>query len=132
MTWLLDGNVLIAMALQDHPHRDRCLSWFAGIQSFATCPVTEGTLLRIHIQQAEDKSVAAAWRTLAAYRAHPRHVFWPENFSYTEIDPTRLTGHRQLTDSWLAELARRKGGKLATLDLALAVLWPDCAVLIPV
>ena len=132
MTWLLDGNVLVAMAIRNHVHRQRCLRWFQGIGAFATCPVTEGTLLRIHMQQADDPSPAAAWRTLAAYHAHPRHVFWLENFSYTEIDPARLTGHRQSTDSWLAELARRKGGKLATLDLALSVLWPESTVLIPV
>ncbi len=132
MTWLLDANVLIAMAITGHVHRDRCLKWFSGIRSFATCPVTEGTLLRIHPQLAADPSIAAAWRTLEAYHAHPRHVFWPENFSYTEIDSTRLTGHRQITDSWLAELARRKDGKLATLDAALSVLWPESTVLIPV
>ncbi|MFZ9937918.1 MAG: TA system VapC family ribonuclease toxin [Luteolibacter sp.] len=132
MTYLLDGNVLVALALRDHPHRGRCLRWFGGIRSFATCPVTEGTLLRVHMQLAEDKSPAAAWRTLDAYRQHPKHVFWPENFSYTEIDPTRLTGHRQVTDAWLADLARRSGGKLATLDEALSALWPDSTLLIPV
>ena len=84
------------------------------------------------MMSAEDRSPAAAWRTLAAYRAHPKHTFWPETFSYSEIDPTRLTGHRQVTDSWLAELARRKGGKLATLDAALSALWPDVALLVPV
>lgn len=130
--WLLDGNVLIAMALLHHPHRARCLEWFADIDTFATCPVTEGTLLRIHMQHAADKSSAAAWRTLAAYHAHPKHVFWPENFSYAEIDPTRLTGHRQITDAWLAELARSKSGKLATLDEALSALWPESTLLIPV
>ena len=132
MTFLLDGNVLIAMALVGHVHRQRCLTWFSGIERFATCPVTEGTLLRIHMQQAEDPSLAVAWRTLEAYHAHPRHVFWADNFSYLEIDPIRLTGHRQITDSWLAELARRKGGKLATLDAALHVLWPESTLLIPV
>lgn len=132
MTWLLDGNVLIALALVGHPHRDRCLHWFAEIRSFATCPTTEGTLLRIHMQLAEDKSAAAAWQTLDAFRVHPRHVFWQDNFSYSDMSPSRLTGYRQITDSWLAELARRKGGKLATLDVALSVLWPESTFLIPV
>ena len=132
MTYLLDGNVLIAMAIVNHLHRQRCLSWFSGIESFSTCPVTEGTLLRIHKQQAVDQSIAAAWQTLQAYHAHPRHIFWPENFSYTEINPTRLTDHRQITDTWLAELARHKGGKLATLDTALHVLWPESTILVPV
>jgi len=98
----------------------------------ATCPVTEGTLLRWHMQQGKDPSAAAAWAALSALHAHPKHRFWPDNFSYTEIAPVRLTGHRQVTDTWLAELARRKGGKLATLDVALSTLWPETVVLIPV
>jgi len=132
--WLLDGNVLIGMSLAGHFHHDRIRRWRASNANdrIVTCSLTEGTLLRIHMQQAEDKSAAAAWQALASIRAHPKHLFWPENFSYTEIDPTRLTGHRQITDSWLAELARRKGGKLATLDEALSVLWPDSTFLIPV
>jgi predicted nucleic acid-binding protein len=85
----------------------------------------------MHTMHAADKSIDAAWRTLEAYHAHPKHAFWPENFSYTEIDPTRLTGHKQITDAWLAELAKRKGGKLATLDEPLSALWPDSTVLIP-
>lgn len=132
MTWLLDSNVLISMVTRDHPRRERCLKWFAGIRSFATCPVTEGTLLRVHMQLAGAKSAAAAWRKLAAYHNHPRHTFWSESFSYTGIDPTRLTGHRQVTDSWLAALARRRGDQLTILDDALSALWPDSTFLIPV
>lgn len=135
MTWLLDGNALVAMSLAGHSFFGRTHQWLASLAGddlIATCPITEGTLLRLHLQQAEDPSPAAAWAALARLRAHPRHVFWPENFSYSEIDPVRLTGHRQITDSWLAELARRKGGKLATLDTALSVLWPESTVLIPV
>ena len=131
-TYLLDGNVLVAMAIWDHVHRARCLRWFRGIGRFATCPVTEGTLLRVHMMMAADGSAAAAWRTLEAYRSHPKHQWWPSGFSYLEIDPTRLTGHRQVTDAWLAELACRNGGKLATLDESLAALWPDATCLIPV
>ena len=132
MTYLLDGNVLVALAIHNHVHRERCLRWFQQVRHFATCPVTEGTLLRLHMILAENHNAAAAWRTLETYRAHPRHVYWAENFSYTEIAPTRLTGHRQITDSWLAELARRNRAKLATLDEALAALWPEVAVLVPV
>lgn len=135
MTWLLDGNVLVAMSIPDHEFFERTHQWLSSLKqsdAIATCPVTEGTLLRLHMQQAWDKSITAAWNALAAIHAHPRHKFWPDNFSYTEIDPTRLTGHRQITDSWLAHLALRKGSKLATLDDALSVLWPDSTLLIPV
>ena len=134
MTWLLDGNILIGAMLPDHVHHGRVHRWLATIQddAFATCPITEGSLLRMHMIHARDKSAAAAWSALASVRAHAGHLFWPENFSYSEISPTRLSGHRQVTDAWLAELARRKGGKPATLDEALFALWPDVTVLIPV
>jgi toxin-antitoxin system PIN domain toxin len=134
VNWLLDGNVLIAMALVDHPHHQRVRRWLASIPNdrWVTCSVTEGTLLRIHMQKAVDHSAAAAWEALKSIRAHPRHLFWADNFSYAEINPTRLTGHRQITDAWLAELARRKGGKLATLDEPLSVLWSESTFLIPV
>lgn len=134
MTWLLDGSVLVAMALFDHPHHQRIRRWRADTSGdeIATCPITEGTLLRLHQRLAADRTPAAAWRALASVQAHPRHSFWADNFSYSEVDYTRLTGPRQVTDAWLAELARRKGGKLATLDEALSVLWPESAVLVPV
>jgi hypothetical protein len=134
MTWLLDGNVLVAMAIAGHPHHERIRNWRQNTAAdfIATCPVTEGTLLRLHMQSALNRTPAAAWASLESIRDHPKHLFWPENFSYAEIDPTRLTGHRQITDAWLAELARRKGGKLATLDEALSALWPDSTLLIPV
>ena len=134
MTWLLDGNILVAAMIPEHPHHDRVHRWLASVREhwLATCPVTEGTLLRLHMYYAQGKSLSAAWAALASIHAHPKHVFWPDNFSYTEVSPTRLTGHRQITDAWLAELARRKGGKLATLDEALFVLWPDVTMLVPV
>jgi hypothetical protein len=133
MTWLLDGNVLIAMSLNGHPHHRRVHNWLATVKNekFATCPATEETLLRIHMQQARDKTTGAAWKVLSDLRAHPKHTFWPENFSYTEIGSTRLTSHNQITDAWLAELAKRRGGKLATLDEPLSALWPDSTQLIP-
>jgi uncharacterized protein len=135
MIWLLDGNALVAMSLQDHVFFERTHHWLATLpvsDKIATCPVTEGTLLRVHMQHALDSSPAAAWSALTILHANPRHIFWHENFSYTEMTITRITGHRQITDSWLAELARRKDGKLATLDVALHVLWPDSTVLIPI
>jgi len=102
MTWLLDGNVLVAMTLPNHVFFQRVHRWLAALSQeelVATCPVTEGTLLRLHMQQNTEPSIAAAWAALCRIHAHSRHVFWPENFSYTEIDPTRLTGHRQITDA---------------------------------
>ena len=42
-----------------------------------------------------------------------------------------VLGHRQVTDSYLAQLARARGGQLATFDQGLAKLHTDIADLLP-
>ena len=132
MVWLLDGNLLVALAIRSHVHHARALAWFyAQPRCFATCSVTEGTLLRLHMMSAADTSAAAAWSTLARLRQMQGHEFWQDGFSYHEVSHHGLTGHRQITDAWLAELARQRSGRLATLDAGLAALHPDVADLVP-
>lgn len=78
-----------------------------------------------------DGTAAAAWQALTEVVSHRRHVLWLDNFSYLDISPQLLQGPKQVTDAWLAELARRKSGKLATLDQGLAVLHSDVSELVP-
>ncbi len=133
MTELLDGNVLVALVLRNHVHHERCCNWFGGRSApFATCAVTQGTLLRLHMQMAVDGSAQAAWATLKAVVNHPKHHFWDDGFNYLDVPHHLLTGPRQITDAWLAELARRRGGKVATLDAAFAALHPKWVNLLPV
>jgi len=130
--WLLDGNVLVALAIAEHTHHDRALRWFDGQPlSFATCAITEGTLLRLHLQYSPNPSAIAAWAALRAIGEHPDYIFWGDAFSYLEIDPASLLGHRQVTDAWLAQLARRRGGRVATLDTAFAENHSDVVTLLP-
>jgi hypothetical protein len=132
MTWLLDGNALVALVLAGHMHHDVLLRWFTNTRSirFATCVVTQGTLLRLHMTFAADRSAEAAWQTLAALTAHPRHEFWDDAFGYTSVPHRHLQGPRQVTDAWLAELARRRHCRLATLDSGLVAQHGDVAALI--
>ncbi|MCX6937673.1 MAG: VapC toxin family PIN domain ribonuclease [Verrucomicrobia bacterium] len=130
-TWLLDGNVLLGINVASHVHHARAIRWFDGLDStFASCATTQGTLLRLHMQFSADPSPTAAWAALHRLCALPHHRFWDDSFSYLEIDPTGLLGHRQITDAWLAHLARRRGGRVATLDTAFATAHPDVATLI--
>jgi len=146
MSLLLDGNILTAFVIDTHMHHQRVKHWFGTLseefatcvitqgtlsEEFATCVITQGTLLRLHMQLASDTSARAAWAALDRVRNHPRHVFWPEAFGYEGVQTTRVQGHRQVTDAWLAEFARRRGGKLATMDHGLATDQSDVAVLIP-
>lgn len=132
MMWLLDGNVLVALAVDTHEFHERVQLWFdSQHEPFATCAITEGTLLRVHMAVAVDQSAAAAWAALEAIHAMPDHVFWDDGFSYREVAFDGLVGSKQITDAWLAELTRRHNELLATLDVSLAVLHIDVAVLIP-
>jgi uncharacterized protein len=131
MRWLIDGNVLSALAISTHDHHNRAHNWFAGVRRFATCAVTQGTLLRVHMLMAADQSAEAAWQTLEGIVSHPQHEFWDDGFSYLEVSFRLLQGRKQVTDAWLVELARRRSGRLATLDASLATLHKE-SFLIPV
>jgi toxin-antitoxin system PIN domain toxin len=132
MTWLLDGNVLAALMINTHLHHRAARRWLdAHSEPFATCAISQGTLLRVHMTMAADHSAAAAWRTLAAVEAHPRHVFWGDGFGYRHVPHRHLQGAKQVTDAWLAHVARRRKGKVATFDPAFALLHDDVVVAIP-
>jgi predicted nucleic acid-binding protein len=124
--------VLAALLIDTHVHHRQCRAWFnSDSDPFATCAITQGTLLRVHMTMAADGSATAAWATLAAIEAHPRHVFWEDGFSYRLVPHQHLQGPKQVTDAWLATLARRHNGKLLTLDSALVTVHRDVAVLVP-
>ena len=132
MIWLADGNLLIAHLINTHADHARAKAWFDSLTDrFATCAVTQGTLLRMHMRLAADTSARAAWKALEGIEAHPLHDYWDDDLPYRKVDTAGLSGHRQVTDAWLAELARRYGAKLATLDQGLAIAQSDVAVLIP-
>jgi toxin-antitoxin system PIN domain toxin len=127
---LLDGNVLVALVVAEHVHHAAARAWFRRAGRFATCPTVQGTLLRLLIRQGT--SMSEARKTLAILTEHARHEQWFDDLSYLEVDLSRALGHRQVTDAYLAALARAHRGRLATLDQGLAVTAPDVAELIPV
>lgn len=132
MTWLLDGNVLASLVIDTHEHHRRARHWFGGVEKFATCAITQGTLIRVHMAMAEDQSAAYAWRTLRAIEAVPQHEFWEDGFSYSEVAHRLLQGPKQVTDAWLVQLACKRSAKLATLDGSLAALYKERAFFLPV
>ena len=133
MTWLFDGNVLVALRIDSHIHHSRVHKWFATLRAdrFATCVLTQGTLLRVHMKTAVDNSAAAAWQALREIHQHPQHTWWGDGLTFLSVPHRQLQGHAQVSDAWLAELARRRRGRLATLDSGLAALHSDVAFLIP-
>ena len=125
---LLDGNVLVALLSSSHVHHVAAQAWFAShSHPFATCPITQGTLLRLlmHLGKLPIESAVAVLVNLVA---HPRHRFWADDLGYADIAWQGVLGHRQVTDAYLAALARRRNGKLVTFDGGLAALHADVVV----
>jgi uncharacterized protein len=127
---LLDANVLIALVVEDHVHHGPAETWFTTSGAvFATCPITQGSLIRLLIR--EGQSAESARSVLREIAASSQHEFWPDNASYQDIPVAGIIGHRQATDAYLAHLARSYSARLATFDQALAKLHPDVADLVP-
>jgi uncharacterized protein len=128
VTHLLDGNVLVALVDRSHVHHPAAVDWFAShTGGFATCPITQGTLIRLLLRFGAAPDAGTAVAVLKQLTQHPRHDFWGDDISYTGILWTGVLGHRQVTDSYLAGLARHHGGRLATFDRGLAALHTDIA-----
>jgi hypothetical protein len=84
------------------------------------------------MKTAADSSAAAAWQALKDVAEHPRHVWWGESLNFLSVPHRHLQGSAQVTDAWLAQLARTHRGGLATLDSGLVALHDDVALLLPV
>ena len=71
---LADSNLLIAMTVPNHVHHGAAHSWLAQHQgAVATCPITQGALLRLLIR--EGRSVDTALTALETISQQPNHVF---------------------------------------------------------
>ena len=132
MIYLLDVNLLIALAWPSHVHHLSAQHWFqrVGRKGWASCPLTQTGFVRISsnpsfIDGAVDPKVAL--RLLGEVCQASSHSFWPDDLDLS-ADPawpaSHLIGHRQVTDAYLLGLAIKRRGKLATLDAGIRALLP--------
>jgi uncharacterized protein len=127
---LLDANVLIALVVDNHVHHGQAETWFAASgTAFATCPITQGSLMRLLIR--EGQTAESARSVLQEITSDPRHEFWPDSASYHDIPVVGIFGPRRGPDAYRAHLARSYSARLATFDQALAKLHADVTDLIP-
>lgn len=120
-TFLADGNVLIALIVADHVHHEMAIEWFErGEVRLATCPITEGTLVRFLLR--EGWVVTDAMGVLETIRSQSWYEFWPDAIPYHVDQLAGVIGHRQVTDSYLVALAEHHRGRVATLDKGLVAL----------
>ncbi len=124
---LLDVNVLVSLLDSAHQHHALAVTWFRTVavaKGWATCPITENGFIRIVSHRSYPNlqlTPAMAASSLAQFKSGfpATHTFWEDEVSLTDkaiFDLSILTGARQTTDVYLAGLAFRKRGRLATLD----------------
>ncbi|MEQ8211180.1 MAG: PIN domain-containing protein [Lacipirellulaceae bacterium] len=129
MIYLLDVNVLIALLDETHINYEAAHDWFLSkrVTNWATCPLTENGTIRILgnpnyvAVNADSAMIADQLGTLLQVK---NHSFWPDELSILDrsiFELTKLTGHKQVTDLYLAGLAQHNGGKLATFDQSIPV-----------
>ena len=129
MSHLLDCDVLIARSDVDHVHHEAAIRWLVRNEAFAVCPMSEGAMVRYFCRTFQDGGDRARiiLKNLAKTSGYE---FWPDDLSYGSMRLERLQGHKQVTDAYLVALAAHHGGRLATLDRALAAVHPE-SVLVP-
>ena len=127
---LLDVNVLIALAHEDHDFHAKSRAWFRHekTRTWATCPFTEAGFVRVLSNpgyQDPPFDILDARAMLAALRQLPGHRFWPVDLALEDaVAPVaaRFFGHQQVTDAYLLSLAIRNHGRVVTFDQGLEFL----------
>jgi len=127
--YLLDANVLIALATPEHSLNARAAAWFRKGHRFATCPITQGALFRFHLRAGVEATADSARLLLESISSLPRHEFWPDDASYLDMPNTGIAGHRHVTGAYLVLLARKHAGSVATMDEALAAVHKGTTLL---
>lgn len=129
---LLDCNILIAICDEGHSAHNIATDWFAAIRPtrFATCPITQMSLLRHLVRIFPKVPFHEAKHTLQRVSDIPGHEFWPDLYDCLSLPDKGILGHGHVTDSYLVNLAKANGGQVATLDRRMADVFSPTAFLI--
>ena len=131
--FLLDVNVLIAMAWPTHDSHDKVQTWLSihAPSGWATCPITQNAFVRILSNPSFSRNSLSPRDALALLQtnlSHSAHEFWPDELGLVQAVSSlasQLDGHQQVTDAYLLGLAMHRGKKLATMDKSIVRLLPE-------
>jgi len=130
--FLLDANVLLALAWPNHPFHQRAVARLArrGRQRWATCLLTQAAFVRLSSNPTVipgAKSPAEAGNMLARLIDDSDHVFLEvksRQLAQLQELLARCHGHNQVNDAFLIWLASSRGATLVTFDSPLRHLAP--------
>lgn len=136
--YLLDVNVLVAMAWPRHSAHGMVQQWLAreARKGWATCPFTQAGFVRIISNPAFSPDALSPQQALSLLQVnleHPAHQFWPAGLRLNEAlaKVGKVIGHQPITDAYLLGLAIHNKGRLVTLDRAVASLLPASGTAAP-
>ena len=129
MRFLLDVNVLVALAFPLHASHQRAHSWFGAKRNrlWATCALTQAGFLRAAGRQLGGTrgAVGLALAGLERDCRSPHHEYWAVDTDLRDLSDSlraRLVGVNQVADMQLLVLAQRHRGQLATFDAGIGEL----------
>jgi toxin-antitoxin system PIN domain toxin len=130
--FLLDANVLLALAWPNHPFHQRAVTRFARRERhrWATCLLTQAAFVRLSSNPAiipGAKSPAEAGYLLGELIDDPNHVFLEaksKQLARLQELLARCHGHNQVNDAFLIWLALSHGASVLTFDAPLRHLAP--------
>ena len=118
----------MALLWENHEQCEQARCWLRSISAFATCPMTQLGFVRVSSQPQLGYSLSPeyAFRALRRLLLDPRHRFVPDGISMEDrvLLTEHIAGPNQITDHYLAALARQHGLVLATFDVALSRAFP--------
>lgn len=130
MTYLLDVNVLIALAWPRHVHHLPATRWFteAHTQGWATTPITEAGFVRVSSNARvfpNGVSPGQAAALLAQCSEVAGHTFWNDTTrlaDFTRQLSEHVHGSGSVINAHLAFIAVANEGSLVTFDAKAAAL----------
>jgi predicted nucleic acid-binding protein len=121
MRYLLDVNVLIALAHTGHALHGKALAWYSSVSNSAaglhTCSITELGFIRVSLVTGLQLDVASAKATLDALKSSSKILFEivSDDLGASHL-PSFVKSAQKVTDGHLLELAAHHSMKLVTLD----------------
>ena len=127
---LLDLNVLLALADQRHDQHQKARAWFAtsGKNNWSICPFTEAGFLRVTTNptyRPSPHTFESAIAILQSVKGLSGYWYWEIKESWVNLTSpfaARITGHQQVTDSYLLGMAIKEDGVLVTFDRGIKYL----------
>jgi toxin-antitoxin system PIN domain toxin len=120
--YLLDVNVLVALAAKSHMHHQTAREWFNRVPDirWAVCAFTEAGFLRtVTAPRPGQIAMSDATATLKELTKHPGYRYLPITADWHSLCRplfSRLYGTKQVTDAYLLGLCIHEGLVLATFD----------------